>query len=66
MISRIPPEKVKEWSDSYHDLVHDNPQIILTERLTKEEYIAHCGALWGYTRGVLAIQSVYNSDPELV
>jgi hypothetical protein len=61
---RIPSDKIHEWLNDYYDLLKNNPEIIHSERITKEEYIAHCGAMWGYTQGILAMQSVYQMDPD--
>lgn len=54
---RIPQEKIQEWSLCYQELIHNNPELLLNENMTRDDYIAHCGALWGYTKGVLAIKA---------
>lgn len=61
---QIPKEKINEWINDWHQLTITNPDIIQSEQLTEQIYLAHCGALWGYTEGIIAIQSVYANDPE--
>lgn len=61
---QIPNEKINEWINDWHKLTITSPDIIQSEQLTEQIYLAHCGALWGYTQGIIAIQAVYANDPD--
>lgn len=61
-MNKIPTEKINEWIRNYHDLVNDNPELVASEQLTEQMYLVHCGALWGYTEGIIAVQSICKLD----
>lgn len=54
----IPPEQLDAW-DSEYDRLGVNQQV------SRLSFIAHCAVLWGYERGLTAMDALFKVDPEL-
>lgn len=57
---RIPDGQIDQWSKEF-DRLHFHNKV---DEVDRQTYIAYCAALWGYTQGIVAMQSVFAVDPE--
>lgn len=57
---KIPDNQIKEWNNEFDRLHFYNK----TDEVDRQTYIAYCAAMWGYTQGIVAMQSIFATDPD--